>query len=89
MRELIRKTGSLPVPLHIRNAPTHLMKELGYGKGYLYAHDSPDAVVDQDHLPEDVAGKRFYEPENRGYEAIVKDRLDKWREILRKKKNEI
>ncbi len=89
VRELIRTTGSLPVPLHIRNAPTHLMKELGYGKGYLYAHDSPDAVVDQDHLPEDVAGKRFYQPENRGYEAIVKDRLDKWREILRKKKNEI
>ena len=86
VRELIRQTGSLPVPLHIRNAPTQLMKELGYGKGYLYAHDSPQGLVDQDHLPETLAGKRFYYPENRGYEAVVKDRLDKWREILRKKK---
>lgn len=86
VREQIKLTGSLPVPLHIRNAPTRLMKELGYGKGYLYAHDSPDAVVEQDHLPEELAGKRFYTPENRGYEAVVKDRLEKWREILRKKK---
>ena len=86
VRELIKTTGSLPVPLHIRNAPTHLMKELGYGKGYVYAHDSPEAVVDQDHLPEELAGRKFYHPVNRGYEAVVKDRLDKWREILRKKK---
>ena len=85
-RALIRQTGSLPVPLHIRNAPTQLMKELGYGKGYEYAHDSPEGLVDQDHLPEELAGKRFYSPVNRGYEAVVKDRLDKWREILRKKK---
>ena len=86
VRTLIRQTGSLPVPLHIRNAPTTLMKELGYGKGYEYAHDSPEGLVDQDHLPEELAGKRFYAPVNRGYEAVVKDRLDKWREILRKKK---
>ncbi len=86
VRELIKATGSLPVPLHIRNAPTPLMKELGYGKGYVYAHDSPEAVVDQDHLPEELAGRKFYHPVNRGYEAVVKDRLDKWREILRKKK---
>ena len=86
VRGLIRQTGSLPVPLHIRNAPTQLMKELGYGKGYEYAHDSPEGLVDQDHLPEELAGKRFYFPVNRGYEAVVKDRLDKWRDILRKKK---
>ena len=86
IRELIKTTGSLPVPLHIRNAPTQLMKELGYGKGYLYAHDSTEAVVDQDHLPEKLEGRRFYHPANRGYEAVVKDRLGKWREILRKKK---
>jgi putative ATPase len=86
VRGLIRQTGSLPVPLQIRNAPTQLMKELGYGKGYEYAHDSPEGLVDQDHLPEELAGKRFYYPVNRGYEAVVKDRLEKWREILRKKK---
>ena len=86
VRGLIGETGSLPVPLHIRNAPTRLMKELGYGKGYEYAHDSPEGLVDQDHLPEKLSGKRFYSPVNRGYEAVVKDRLDKWREILRKKK---
>ena len=84
--ELINTTGSLPVPLHIRNAPTTLMKELGYGKGYLYAHDAREGIVDQDHLPEELAGKRFYQPVNRGYEAVVKERLEKWREILRKKK---
>ena len=86
VRGLIRQTGSLPVPLHIRNAPTRLMKDLGYGKGYEYAHDSPEGLVDQDHLPEELAGKNFYFPVNRGYEAVVKDRLDRWREILRNKK---
>ena len=82
----IKKSGSLPVPMHIRNAPTRLMKELGYGKGYRYAHDADDALVQQDHLPEEIAGTTFYKPTNRGYEAIVKDRLVKWREILKKKK---
>ncbi len=82
----IKKSGSLPVPMHIRNAPTRLMKELGYGKGYRYAHDADDALVLQDHLPEELAGTVFYNPTRRGYEALVKDRLDKWREILKKKK---
>ncbi|MFH1217498.1 MAG: replication-associated recombination protein A [Pseudomonadota bacterium] len=82
----IERTGSLPVPLHIRNAPTRLMKELGYGKGYQYAHDSPLALVDQDHLPEELSGARYYEPTNRGHEATIKDRLTKWRLILSQKK---
>ncbi|NNK55963.1 MAG: replication-associated recombination protein A [Desulfofustis sp.] len=86
VRALIQQTGSLPVPLHIRNAPTQLMKELGYSKGYVYAHDSPEGLVDQNHLPDDLSGKRFYFPVNRGYEAVVKDRLEKWRKILRKNK---
>jgi putative ATPase len=80
---LIEKTGSLPVPLHIRNAPTKLMKQLGYGKGYRYAHDDKDALVSQTHLPEELAGTMFYRPTNRGYEALVKDRLEKWRTILK------
>ena len=82
----IERTGSLPVPLHIRNAPTRLMKELGYGKGYQYAHDSPAALVDQDHLPEELCGARYYEPSNRGHESIIKDRLTKWRQILSQRK---
>lgn len=86
VRSLIKKTGSLPVPLHLRNAPTSLMKTLGYGKGYQYTHDSQSGLVDQDHLPDEIKGQTFYQPTTRGYEAVVKDRLEKWREILRKKK---
>lgn len=82
----IKATGSLPVPKHIRNAPTKLMKELGYGKGYQYAHDRPHALVDQDHLPAQLQGKRYYQPTNRGHEAVIKDRLDKWRRILERER---
>jgi len=82
----IKKTGSLPVPLHIRNAPTRLMRELDYGKGYHYAHDDTDGLVDQEHLPEKLSGRKYYHPTNRGYEALVKDRLTKWRQILKSRK---
>ncbi|NOX26243.1 MAG: replication-associated recombination protein A [Deltaproteobacteria bacterium] len=85
VKEEIKNTGSLPVPMHIRNAPTKMMKELGYGKGYKYAHDQPHALVAQDHLPEKLVGKHYYEPSNRGYEALIKNRLDKWRRILAQK----
>lgn len=90
VRQDIAETGSLPVPHHIRNAPTKLMKNLGYGKGYQYAHDAPLALVDQDHLPEKLAGTRYYAPTDRGHEKIIKDRLEKWRVILanRKKNSE-
>lgn len=80
--EDIRKTGSLPVPMAIRNAPTRLMRELGYGKSYQYAHDDPDAVVLQQHLPDKLAGRTYYRPTNRGHEAVILDRLSKWRTIL-------
>jgi putative ATPase len=79
----IKKTGSLAVPMHIRNAPTKLMKDLGYGKGYKYAHDQPHALVEQDHLPDELKGKRYYTPSNRGHEALIKDRLTKWRALLK------
>jgi len=79
----IRKTGALPVPLHIRNAPTRLMKELGYGKGYQYAHNFPDAHVPQEYLPEQLQGRTYYSPTTRGYEKVVKDRLEKWYKIRR------
>lgn len=81
----IKKTGSLPVPLHIRNAPTRLMRDLDYGKGYRYAHDDAEALVEQEHLPDELSGRRYYHPTNRGYEALVKERLSKWRQILKKR----
>jgi len=68
-----------PVPLHIRNAPTGLMKDLGYGRGYQYAHDAPEARVDQEHLPESLRGRRYYRPTDRGLEAELSRRLDDWR----------
>lgn len=82
----IRRTGTLPVPHHLRNAPTALMKDLGYGKGYQYAHDDPHALVDQHHLPKELEGKTYYQPANRGYEAVIRDRLGKWRQMLRERK---
>ncbi len=86
VKKAIRKRGTLPVPLHLRNAPTHLMKELGYGKNYKYAHDETDAVIDQNHLPTELKGSSFYHPTARAYEGTVKNRLEKWRIILKKRK---
>jgi putative ATPase len=84
---VIRKTGSLPVPLHIRNAPTRLMKDLGYGKDYKYAHNYEKAIVPQEYLPDQIKGQRFYFPSNRGFEKKIKDRLDRWRQLLQESKD--
>jgi putative ATPase len=81
VRADIEKTGTLPVPMHIRNAPTRLMKDLGYGKGYQYAHDHKDAFVPQTYLPDSLKNKIYYHPTERAYEKVVKERLDKWRRI--------
>jgi putative ATPase len=81
----IKKTGTLPVPMHLRNAPTKMMKELGYGKNYQYSHDSENALVAQEHLPAQLKGKIYYYPTNRGYESLVKKRLTKWRQILKER----
>jgi putative ATPase len=75
----IQKTLSLPVPLRLRNAPTELMRELGYGKGYKYPHDYPGHYVEEDYLPEDLKGKTYYHPTNHGYEGEIRKRLDTWR----------
>ena len=75
VKEEIARSGHLPVPLHLRNAPTHFMKKIGYGKGYRYAHDFPDAKVDQQHLPSELEGKRFYHPSDRGFEHTVRERM--------------
>ena len=74
-----------PVPLHLRNAPTRLMKDEGYGRGYAYAHDDPDGVTGMDCLPPAIAGRRYYRPTARGYEKEVARRLDAWRALKRAK----
>ena len=86
VQQVIKDSGSLPVPLHIRNAPTGLMKELGYGKDYKYAHNYENAYAPQDYLPDEIKGQQFYAPTDRGYEKTVKQRLEKWREFKEKLK---
>jgi putative ATPase len=75
----IEETGHPPVPLHLRNAPTRLMKGLGYSKGYQYAHDHPDAITDQEHFPEGLSNRSFYRPFERGFEATIKERMNEVR----------
>ncbi len=75
-----------PVPLHLRNAPTKLMKTLEYGKGYKYAHDEADAVTGMDCLPTNLAGRKYYEPTDRGFEKELKRRLEGWAELKRKRR---
>ena len=72
VQEDIYKTINEPVPLVIRNAPTRLMKDIGYGKGYKYAHDFPEAAVEQEHLPPSLKGHIYYQPTSRGFEARYK-----------------
>jgi len=76
-----REKGSLPVPLWIRNAPTGLMKELGYGKGYKYAHDYEGALVDQEYFPEELAGREYYHPKGVGREERLAEYLKKFKEF--------
>ncbi len=72
----VKQHGSLPVPLHLRNAPTTLMQSLGYGKGYQYAHDYADAVIDQQHLPDALTDRRYYQPSARGHEKRIREQMD-------------
>ncbi len=77
----VRKSGALPVPLHIRNAPTKLMKELDYGKGYKYAHEYQEGFAVQEHLPDQLQGSRFYQPTERGYEKLISERVRYWENL--------
>lgn len=79
-----RETPGEPVPLHIRNAPTKLMKELGYGRGYQYAHDSAEAYIPQEYLPESLRGQPLYEPGRFGFEREIAKRLAWWSEVKEK-----
>jgi putative ATPase len=79
--EAARATPTAPVPLHIRNAPTALHKELGNHRGYRYAHDSPNGYLPQEYLPDELAGTRFYTPGRFGFEREVAKRLEWWAKL--------
>ncbi len=74
----VRNSGNLPVPLHLRNSPTKLMKNLGYGKNYQYSHDFEGNFVNQEFLPEKISGKKFYQPSNNKAEHTIWQRLKNW-----------
>jgi putative ATPase len=78
-----RNTPAAPVPLHIRNAPTPLMKELGYNQGYQYAHNAPEAYLPQEYLPDQLRDALFYVPGSFGYEKKVAERLEWWARLRR------
>ena len=75
----IRELENMPVPLHIRNPVTSLMKDLGYGKDYQYPHDYPHHFVEEDYLPENLKGRTYYHPTEQGFEKEIKERLENWR----------
>jgi len=77
----VRNTEAEPVPLHIRNAVTGLMKNIGYGAGYQYAHDFEDKVTDMPCLPENLAGRVYYKPTDQGFEQRLRQRLDEIRKL--------
>jgi putative ATPase len=79
VQEDIQRTQALPVPMHIRNAPTRLMKNLGYGKDYKYPHDFPDHFVDETYLPENLKSRKYYFPTDFGFEKEIRKRLEWWR----------
>lgn len=84
-RRAARETGSLMPPAHIRNAPTRLMKDLGYGKGYAYDHDVEGGFSGQNYFPEGMARQAFYQPKGEGVEARIKERLERWAEMRNRK----
>ncbi len=78
-REAVTQHGPLPVPLHLRNAPTKLMKSLGYGSGYQYPHDFEGHYVPETYLPDGLRGSKFFEPSDQGDEAMHRERIDEIR----------
>jgi putative ATPase len=87
-RRAAKETGSLMPPAHIRNAPTRLMKDLGYGKGYQYDPDTPEGFSGQNYFPDGMARQTYYRPKGDGAEARVKDRLDRWTALRAKQVEE-
>ena len=82
----VKEGAVYPVPLAIRNAPTRLMKQLGHGKGYVYPHDLDEAVADQDYLPPELKGRRYYTPSPFGHEKEIARRLEYWRRVLEERR---
>ncbi len=85
--KVAKETGSVAPPAHILNAPTKLMKELGYGAGYEYDHDAPDAFSGQDYFPEEMSRQRFYEPVKRGFERDIAKRLAYWQKLREERRS--
>ncbi|PLX80806.1 MAG: AAA family ATPase [Desulfuromonas sp.] len=77
----VKASGALPVPLHLRNAPTKLMQDIGYGTDYQYAHDFPEGVVNQPHLPDSIQRKQFYKPTSSGFEKNIRERMAWWESV--------
>ena len=86
--EAARETPAEPVPMHIRNAPTRLMKELGYHEGYQYAHDVPEAYIPQEYLPDKLKGTVFYEPGPFGFEKEIAKRMEWWKKLREERSDE-
>jgi putative ATPase len=84
----VERTAQDPVPLHLRNAPTGLMKSLGYAKGYQYAHDLDEKVADMQCLPDNLKGRRYYHPTEEGIEKRIKARLEEIRQLKKKSTTE-
>ena len=84
----IENTRAEPVPLHLRNAPTGLMKSIGYGKGYQYAHDEEGRVADMDCLPDSLRGRRYYQPTVEGREKLLAQRMEEIRKIRETKRGQ-
>ena len=80
-QQMARETGSLMPPMHILNAPTTLMHNLGYGKGYVYDHATEEGFSGQNYFPDGVARRSFYRPSERGFEREIKKRLDYWEKL--------
>jgi putative ATPase len=83
-----KETGSLMPPSHILNAPTRLMKDIGYGKGYAYDHDADEGFSGQDYWPEGMERQTFYEPAERGFEAKIRERIAYWNELRQKRETD-
>jgi putative ATPase len=87
-RRSARETGSLMPPKHILNAPTRLMRDLGYGKGYAYDHDTTEGFSGQDYFPEEIERPRFYDPADRGFEREIRKRLEYWAKLRAAKRQQ-
>lgn len=84
VRDDVNNTRNDPVPMHLRNAPTQFMKKEGFGKGYKYAHDYDDGVIGQQNLPDNLKGRRYYQPTDRGFEKEMSRRIERVQEIYQK-----